>query len=48
MGRHQEAIQCYHNAININPQFADAYSNLASLHKDVGNTQEAIQESVIF
>ena len=42
MQRHQEAIQCYQNAITINPNFADAYSNLASLHKDVGNTAEAI------
>lgn len=35
-------IQCYQNAIQINPNFADAFSNLASLHKDVGNTAEAI------
>merc|ERR1719197_2320257 len=29
MGRHQEAIQCYHSAININPQFAEAYCSRA-------------------
>lgn len=27
------ALQCYTRAIQINPAFADAHSNLASLHK---------------
>lgn len=29
----QGAIQCYARAIQINPAFADAHSNLASVHK---------------
>ena len=37
------ALQCYTRAIQINPAFADAHSNLASVHKDSGNIPEAIQ-----
>ena len=29
----QGALQCYSRAIQINPAFADAHSNLASVHK---------------
>lgn len=29
----QGAINCYSRAIQINPAFADAHSNLASVHK---------------
>ena len=36
-------MQCYTRAIQINPAFADAHSNLASVHKDSGNIPEAIQ-----
>ena len=42
MGSVNEALQCYTKAIQINPAFADAHSNLASVHKDSGNIQEAI------
>jgi protein O-GlcNAc transferase len=38
----QGAMQCYTRAIQINPAFADAHSNLASIHKDSGNVPEAI------
>lgn len=31
----QGALQCYTRAIQINPAFADAHSNLASIHKVV-------------
>lgn len=41
----QGALQCYTRAIQINPAFADAHSNLASIHKDSGNIPEAIQVS---
>ena len=37
------AIRCYTRAIQINPAFADAHSNLASIHKDSGNVAEAVQ-----
>lgn len=36
------ALNCYTRAIGINPAFADAHSNLASIHKDSGNIPEAI------
>ena len=36
------AIRCYTRAISINPAFADAHSNLASIHKDTGNIPEAV------
>jgi protein O-GlcNAc transferase len=42
MGDVQNALQCYSRAIQINPSFADAHSNLASIHKDSGNILEAI------
>lgn len=43
MGDVNGALQCYTRAIQINPAFADAHSNLASIHKDSGNIPEAIQ-----
>jgi protein O-GlcNAc transferase len=36
------ALQCYSRAIQINPGFADAHSNLGSINKDSGNIPEAI------
>ena len=39
----QGALLCYTRAIQINPAFADAHSNLASMHKDSRNIPEAIQ-----
>lgn len=42
MGDVNGALQCYTRAIQINPAFADAHSNLASIHKDSGNIPEAI------
>ena len=41
----QGALQCYTRAIQINPAFADAHSNLASIHK-VGELSGAAQSSV--
>ena len=37
------ALQCYTRAIQLNPRFADAHSNLASIYKDAGQVPEAIQ-----
>ncbi|NJR22669.1 MAG: tetratricopeptide repeat protein, partial [Richelia sp. CSU_2_1] len=39
----QGALQCYTRAISINPGFADAHSNLGSIHKDSGDIPSAIQ-----
>lgn len=44
MGDITGALQCYTRAIQINPAFADAHSNLASIHKDSGNIPEAVAE----
>lgn len=38
----QGALHCYTRAIQINPAFADAHSNLASIHKDSGSIPDAI------
>lgn len=43
----QGALQCYTRAIQINPAFADAHSNLASIHK-VGVTLSFSVVIVIF
>lgn len=37
------AIGCFKKAIKINPLFADAHCNLASIHKDIGNIPDAIR-----
>lgn len=39
----QGALQCYTRAIQINPAFADAHSNLASIHK-VTHVNESLLE----
>lgn len=36
------ALMCFKKAIEINPNFADAHCNLASIYKDMGNIVEAI------
>ena len=41
LGRLQEAELSYRKAIEIKPDFADAYYNLGSLLKDLGQLQEA-------
>lgn len=47
MGDINGALQCYTRAIQINPAFADAHSNLASIHKDSGNIPEAIHRCIV-
>ena len=39
----QGALQCYTRAIQINPAFADAHSNLASIHK-VAHANDSLLE----
>jgi tetratricopeptide (TPR) repeat protein len=41
-GNNQEAIACYDKAIEINPQYADAYNNKGLSLYYLGNNQEAI------
>lgn len=37
------ALACFKKAIQINPSFADAHCNLASMYKDMGNITDAIR-----
>lgn len=42
----QGALQCYTRAIQINPAFADAHSNLASIHKVCYNSYQTYRSEV--
>lgn len=41
--RQGHALAHYHEAIAIDPTFADAYSNMGNAYKDMGRLQEAIK-----
>jgi tetratricopeptide (TPR) repeat protein len=41
-GHIQIAIQCYEEAIRLNPSFADAYSNMGNALKESGLVDEAV------
>ncbi len=43
MGRRDEAIRHFHEAIRLNPQYADAYTGLGKAMEEKGNTDQAIQ-----
>ena len=40
--RTEEAISLYKKAIQINSNHPNAYTNLGSLHKDLGNLEQAL------
>lgn len=42
LGRFDEAITAYKQAISIRPSFADALGNLASVYKDTGKLEDAV------
>lgn len=42
-GKVEDAIACYSTAINLEPNYAEAYANLAAVHKDCGRVLESIQ-----
>jgi tetratricopeptide (TPR) repeat protein len=42
-GKVEDAIACYSTAINLEPNYAEAYANLAAVHKDCGRVVESIQ-----
>lgn len=44
----QGAINCYSRAIQINPAFADAHSNLASVHKVLSMFLHSHNKTLIF
>ncbi len=41
-GRSEEAIECYKNAVELNPNYAEAYNNMGNMFKECSNTGEAI------
>ena len=49
LNKHQDAIECYKNAITINPKFFLAYYNLGLVQKSLGRFDEAkkyLEESI--
>ena len=36
-------MSCYNTAIKLDPNYAEAYANLAAVHKDSGRLAEAIE-----
>ena len=43
LGKYEEAIECYDEAIRINPDYASAYLNKGSALSDLGKKEEAIE-----
>ncbi len=43
IGRFEEAVDCYNQAIQINPDYADAYGNRGNALKELGQLDEAIK-----
>ena len=43
-GKYQHAIESYNKAIELNPQYADAYNNRGFAYEQLGNHQEAIKD----
>jgi tetratricopeptide (TPR) repeat protein len=42
MGRFQEAIAAYQQAIHLNPEYAEAYQNLGVVLLKLGNVTESL------
>jgi tetratricopeptide (TPR) repeat protein len=42
-GRHEQAARKFQDAIDINPEFSDAYNQFAASELHAGKTQEAIK-----
>ena len=38
-----ESLAAYQNAIKLDPKFKEAYTNLAQLHREAGNGDEAVR-----
>jgi tetratricopeptide (TPR) repeat protein len=45
MGRHTEEIDSYLEAIRLNSNYAEAYSNLMMAYDNIGNGKEAINHA---
>ena len=44
VGNHQEAINAYNKAIQLNPKDAEAYGNRGVAYSKLGNYQQAIKD----
>lgn len=44
MNEKEKALIDYNNAIDLNPYYADAYSNRGFVHEELDHLQEAIQD----
>lgn len=43
LGQHQEAIQAFQEAINLDPEFADAWNSMGETRRDQGKMDEALR-----
>ncbi|MGZ8213845.1 MAG: tetratricopeptide repeat protein [Methylosarcina sp.] len=43
LGRHQEAVLEFREAVNLDPQFADAWNSLGETLRDLGEMKEAVR-----
>ena len=46
-GRYEEAIKAYDEALKINPQDADAWTNKGNALSNLGRKEEAIKQVVL-
>ncbi|WP_239650072.1 2OG-Fe(II) oxygenase family protein [Methylocucumis oryzae] len=42
-GRHAEAIEAFQSALQLNPEFADAWNDLGEIYRDQANLDEALR-----
>jgi len=47
-GREAEALQVYHQALELDPELADAHFNLARLHERAGNRRESFRHLLAY
>ena len=43
LGRHEEALQCYNKAIELNPNYDAAWNNKGNTLENLGRREEALQ-----
>jgi len=48
LGRHNDAIRCYHKVLNISPQFQPSLVNLTAVYYNLGKDREAYDTLTLF
>ena len=43
LGRYEEAIECFDRALEINPNFAEAWNNKGNVLDELGRYEEAVE-----